>query len=469
VSRLGQAALVAAVPVAAVVIAAVGDVGVVTAIVLVLLVTTVWLLFVVQFLSGRTGRAFMAYGRLRLRALGGSHPDEGGRRASVGPPRRDDGRPKLAWSHDGWAHADGHLAGLEKLSEWFDITAFGCESRWRGEPPVALELLPARPYGPGLRLEGLETRLKEFDVVWAGGPYEGTTWQALDARRDGGPAVVSLEVENIVGNYVGPDHEIRQRPLNEVDHFCATSTAAAALLMLDGVEAERISLVPMAVDMPSLDARAEQDLREGGRRSRGVAQSDVLCVYIGRLIPDKGVESLIGALAWAQRWPGGERLRLVIAGEGESRLKLHQLAEHYGVNDRVSFAGQVGVDERRRLLAAADVLCLPSLAPPYWLEQFGRVMPEAFAFGVPVLGATSGSIPEVIGDAGLTYPPGDFGALADRLLAVTDDRRRDELSQRVRARAGLYSVEAFATSMRSALELGIARRAAVLGGERVVS
>jgi glycosyltransferase involved in cell wall biosynthesis len=376
------------------------------------------------------------------------------------------GLPRLAWSHDGWAHADGHLAGLVRLSEWFDVTAFGCESRWRGEPAVQLELLPAIPYGPGIKLDGLERRLRDFDVAWVGGSFEGTTWQALDARARGGPAVVSLEVENVVGNYGGPDNRIRRRSVSEVDHFCATSTTAAALLMLDGVEEARVSLVPMVVDMPELAPAAVAELRRDGRAERGYAEGDVVVTYLGRLVPEKGLHALVGALAWVHRFEDGRRLRLVIAGEGEAEGALRDLVTAYDLTGAVTFTGHVGPDERRRLLASSDLLVLPSLAPPGGLEQFGRVIPEAFAFGLPVVGAAAGAIPEVVGDGGRIVPPGDFGALAGALLDLADDAERAALSIRARRRAELYTVDAFAERMRDALMLGMERRARQDSGSR---
>src|SRR3954451_11675302 len=89
------------------------------------LLAAAWALVVLQLASGHSGRAFMAYGRLRIAALRHRHPDAGGQQRLVGPaPRSSPDRPKLAWSHDGWAHADGHLVGLAALAEWFDVTAF---------------------------------------------------------------------------------------------------------------------------------------------------------------------------------------------------------------------------------------------------------------------------------------------------------------------------------------------------------
>jgi glycosyltransferase involved in cell wall biosynthesis len=459
VSAVRIGALLASVPiVGAAATLALGAPAAAVVFVLVLL-AMLWGLFVVQLLSGQSGRAFMAYGRLRLAALRHGHPDDGGAERTLGPARPAwRGLPRLAWSHDGWAHADGHLGALELLSEWFDITAFGTESRWRGEPPVPLELLPAIPYGAGIKLRGLEERLRDFDVAWTGGSFEGTTWQALDARAQGGPAVVSLEVENVVGNYGGPGNPLRERSVREVDHFCATSTAAAALLMLEGVEESRVSLVPMVVDIPDADEARVAEMRRGRRAESGFGERDVVALYLGRLIPDKGVNTLVGALAWARRWPEGARLRLLIAGDGEAGDDLRRIVAGYGLGDVVEFTGSVGPDERRRLLAASDLLVLPSLAVPGWLEQFGRVMPEAFAFGLPVVGAMSGAIPEVIGDAGRVYAPGDFGALAGALLELAHDEPRFALASRARRRAQLYTAEAFAARMRDALMLGIEHR-----------
>ena len=66
------------------------------------------------------------------------------------------------------------------------------------------------------------------------------------------------------------------------------------------------------------------------------------------------------------------------------------------------------------VLRALDVLVLPSLTTPSWKEQFGRVLQEAMACAIPVVGSDSGEIPHVIGDAGLVTPEGDAAALRRR-------------------------------------------------------
>jgi glycosyltransferase involved in cell wall biosynthesis len=73
-------------------------------------------------------------------------------------------------------------------------------------------------------------------------------------------------------------------------------------------------------------------------------------------------------------------------------------------------------------LRRLHALVLPSLTRPNWKEQFGRVLIEAMACGVPVVGSDSGEIPNVIGEAGLVFPEGDAEALRAALARLRDDR-----------------------------------------------
>jgi glycosyltransferase involved in cell wall biosynthesis len=91
-----------------------------------------------------------------------------------------------------------------------------------------------------------------------------------------------------------------------------------------------------------------------------------------------------------------------------------------------------------------DMLVVPSRTQRNWKEQFGRVLIEGMACGVPVIGSDSGAIPWVIGDAGRIFPEGDAAALANeiRLLAGSPELRR-ELGEKGRARV----VEHFSTKV----------------------
>src|SRR5690606_2150032 len=127
--------------------------------------------------------------------------------------------------------------------------------------------------------------------------------------------------------------------------------------------------------------------------------------------------------------------RLIIMGDGPERDRLEALAESLGSAERVTFAGHVPSLEMPRWLAALDILVLPTVGRKGWAEQFGRILIEAMACGVPVIGSRSGEIPRVIGEAGLLVAEGDERGLTEAIRALSGEAElRTGLGARGRAR-----------------------------------
>ncbi len=161
--------------------------------------------------------------------------------------------------------------------------------------------------------------------------------------------------------------------------------------------------------------------------------------FVGRFVPEKNIDLLLDAV---QQLALPVCLRLI--GNGSQRAQLEEQA--CSLNVEIAFVEPVPLDQLAALYHQLDALVLPSRTTPVWKEQFGRVLVEAMACGVPVIGSRSGAIPEVIGDAGLIFPEGDASALADclhRLIAST------ELHADLRQR-GLARVQAHYTQERIA-------------------
>jgi glycosyltransferase involved in cell wall biosynthesis len=142
--------------------------------------------------------------------------------------------------------------------------------------------------------------------------------------------------------------------------------------------------------------------------------------YLGRFVPEKGVELLTRTLEGADSpW------RALFVGTGPLEPALRAWAERHPGHVRICTG--VCHDAVPRYLNAMDVLCAPSQTRPKWREQFGRMLIEAFACGVPVIGSDSGEIPYVIDDAGIVVgekdEPGWRRAVAE--LIASPDRRRD--------------------------------------------
>jgi glycosyltransferase involved in cell wall biosynthesis len=186
----------------------------------------------------------------------------------------------------------------------------------------------------------------------------------------------------------------------------AGNLEAAEILRLKGFEKE-IDVIPQfGVDTDIF--------RPAGGKRPG---DGMVIGYLGRLVEPKGVQTLIAALA---KLPADCVLKIV--GDGVTREALEKQAAYFGVRDRVTFVPQVPSGQVPDMLNSFDVLVLPSLTTPTWKEQFGRVLIEAMACSVPVVGSDSGEIPNVIGAAGFVFHEGNAEALADRLATLAGNR-----------------------------------------------
>ena len=137
--------------------------------------------------------------------------------------------------------------------------------------------------------------------------------------------------------------------------------------------------------------------------------------YVGRLEGHKGVASLIEAVSAI------DETTLEIIGAGPEAEALALLSTTLGLSDRVRFRGFVEQRDLPELYRSFDVVAVPSLPLPGWLEQFCRVAVEAMATGIPVVASDTGALPEVVGDGGLLFPPGNVEALRGVLRRLLDE------------------------------------------------
>ena len=233
-------------------------------------------------------------------------------------------------------------------------------------------------------------------------PYNPAGAQAQRAAGMLGAPTVFVAWQSIYRNYPPPYAWLERSNYRRTAHIIAGNAATAAVLRRKGYAGPLSTFSLHGVD-PKL---YKPHPRTSARRAFTIG-------YIGRFVLYKGVGLLIEALAGL---PETCRLRLV--GSGPDEAELRRLAGEYGVADRVEFAPAVPASEVPGVLAGMDVLALPSLTQPNWMEQFGRVLIESMACAVPVVGSDSGEIPNVIGDAGLIVPEGDVGALRAALLSL---------------------------------------------------
>ena len=211
--------------------------------------------------------------------------------------------------------------------------------------------------------------------------------------------------------------------LSQVDFLIAGNSEALEVARDQGYDGPAAVLPQMGLD-PEVFAPGD-----GGRTRQALGLAGFVAGFVGRLTPQKGVDTLLHALA---RLPDASAL---IVGNGPMRMELEGLARELGIAGRVRFVPTVPVEEVPAYLHAMDVLVLPSRTTPNWKEQFGHVLIEAMACEVPVIGSDSGAIPEVIGPAGLIFPEGDAAALAQALEQLrTAPALREQLGKAGRQR-----------------------------------
>jgi phosphatidylinositol alpha-1,6-mannosyltransferase len=161
-------------------------------------------------------------------------------------------------------------------------------------------------------------------------------------------------------------------------------------------------------------------------RQRLALGDRAMILTVGRLVPRKGVDMLLAALAVvAARHPD---VVLVIAGEGPDRERLDSEARRLGLEDRVRFLGSVSEEELPDLYAAADLFVLPAREDGVEVEGFGIVFSEAAASGLAVIAGDSAGVGDAVrhGETGILVPPSDPQAIAGAIMELLegDDRRR---------------------------------------------
>lgn len=243
-------------------------------------------------------------------------------------------------------------------------------------------------------------------------PYNLATWLAMRDARAVGAKTLFFSWQNLERRYPPPFSLMERRVLAGADYAIMGNQEAARVWQAKGYVGPWRVIPQFGVD-PDLFSPATS-CEPGRPFTIGSANR--------RLVHEKGIDLLLRAAAGL---PGDWQLH--ISGDGPALPQLRRLAAELGITDRVHFDGPLPSTRMADALRGLDVLALTSRTMPNWKEQFGRVLVEAMACGVPVIGTRSGEIPHVIGDAGLIVPEEDVDALRSALLQLitSDDLRRD--------------------------------------------
>jgi glycosyltransferase involved in cell wall biosynthesis len=249
---------------------------------------------------------------------------------------------------------------------------------------------------------------------------------------------VVYSAQNIEKRYPPPFRWFERWTLKRAAGAYPCNEEAARILRGKGLRGELVVL-PLGVDLDRFEPVGRPP------------PPGALCIgFVGRLIRHKGVDVLLEAVA------PDPRMSVEVFGAGPELGGLEAQAVSLGIADRVTFHGHVDGERIPETYRRFDVLAVPSVPLPSWIEQFGRVVVEAQASGVPVVASASGALPDVVGDAGLLTVPGDPGSLRNALTRFLDE---PGLWERLRA-AGIARAPLCSWEKVADMQLGLYRAAA---------
>ncbi len=282
---------------------------------------------------------------------------------------------------------------------------------------------------------------------WMSGIAAETLKAAWDA-----PVVHMFHTLGIMKQRVADEGEDRHSPRIESEHrvlrvadriIAATSAELAQLQWLYRADTGKVRVIPPGVDIRRFYPISPDEAKE----FIGVPPQDRMLLFVGRIEPLKGLDTLIHALALMHQQGITHREHLclsVIGGEPDAppdevtdeMARLQALRQRYGLEDLVAFLGKRSQDTLPYYYSAAEAVVMPS-----HYESFGMVALEAMACGTPVVASQVGGLAFLVrdGETGFHVPSGEPEALAERLTALlTDHDLRARMGQQAMAYARQY-------------------------------
>lgn len=362
-----------------------------------------------------------------------------------------------------------HFRGYQRVRGVSEVTVFRAESEiqqrfderdgedapFRFEPlyfdtrqgPASfLRVLQERYAGREPRIRPFAERLERFDAIQSWELFTDWTAEALEAKKRRNTPLALMVWDTIPFNneQTGDRRAIKRRAIQEADRFIVHTDRSRRMLRMEGADEARIAYVPPGVDTDVFCPGPSE------RIAFGLENGDFVILFVGWFLPRKGLDFLLMALRELIAHNAGARpIKILMVGSGPGKERIEAWIKRLGIAAHCVFAGSLPYRRMPAAFRSADAFVLPSIATPEWQEQFGMSLLEAMACGTPVIGASSGAIPEIVGEAGLLCQPNDFASLSDALHKLLgSDALRGELSVAGRKRVlDRFTLDHFANAL----------------------
>jgi len=277
-----------------------------------------------------------------------------------------------------------------------------------------------------LFIEDFERCMENSDILNTIETYSFISRQCVHHSKKTGKKLVVSAFETIPYMFLTmcPPYGFNSRAtLKAADMFIALTKRARNALISMSVHPNKIRIIYPGFDMD----RFHPCIRKNDTRCR--------ILFVGRLVREKGVLELLNS--FKELFKSRKEVELWIAGKGP----LQKIIDYYSIKLPIRSFGFVKYEKVPELYNQCDIFCLPSkdrrmFGFKIWEEQFGFVIVEALASGLPIVATNCGAIPEIAGPSNLFVPQGSEQQLTTKLLRLIDDKNlRLEISSKNRKRA----------------------------------
>lgn len=299
-----------------------------------------------------------------------------------------------------WDHLGGKNEDIKEKFQVYRATTFGTGS------------VPLFAFDPLV----IKKALHEFkpDIVDVHEePYSVSGYECVLLSQLYAPdaACVFYSAQNILKRYPPPFCWTEQYVFKHSFGAYPCSEGVQTVLETKGF-ARNSAVIPLGVDLDLYTS-----VGSNKRADYQIENGQFVIGYFGRIESYKGIQYLVEAVARNKE----ANWRLLVVGSGPYDAELRTLASNLAVSERIIWTGPVAGTEVPAYMRSCDLIAVPSLTTRTWKEQFGRIIVESMACGVPCVAFDSGSLPEVVSDAGLVVAEGNAAELTQAIDRVATD------------------------------------------------
>lgn len=328
---------------------------------------------------------------------------------------------------------------IEALSKTIDITGIAGKTAFHNEftfpvvkfwsPYDVINILPQlsgrlvkalcnRMLGDSHFLFGFEQWVKKtgpYDIAHVADTHYGYCLQAVRLKKMGLiKKIVATCWETIPFNNetVARKRALKYEVRRGVDFFVCPTQKAKQALVDEGVSPQKISVIRVGVDLQRFKSKKRRPDQQG-----------ITILFVGRLVEEKGIRDVLYAFKRINDHyaVGSDHKKVIfrIVGAGSMEPYVDSFVNDHGLN--TCSLEHKKYEDMPDVYRGADILLVPSRGTNTWEEQYGMVIVEAMASGLPIVAFDSGAIAEVVGSAGIVVPEGDREAMLRGLVNLIDD------------------------------------------------